>query len=406
MLDPRCTPIFHACSQSNLAPFLSLAFRAAWCFVLHLRSIATVLLSPFPVLRSLRSPLSNRRAQNDEARSSAERASRQTSMLAPSRAAPERPPTAESHARVLQRGRGRSRRACLELPAETRFADWWIGFGCGDRRSMSSSRAQLSESLLSPQAPRSLLVGRSPDPSDLDLDDSPPTIVRIEAAPSSSSARTRPPKKTPYCLEARIYIVLLLLESFVLIGTAVCALISVYTWERPPDDDGRSVSLSVVNTALVAITATCGMLYFGLDALRLQHRFQLFAAIGAHTSIVFFVFIHWRSSDLGVWFRRVSGGTLVMVCVCEVAYIGLSVPVLKSFGRRMFDRLRSSSVAMSAMYQTAAIYFSLLKIDCYLQLLLVRRKHTDRDRARGRLYFSPSFLLPCAVSLPCLLLFR
>ena len=194
---------------------------------------------------------------------------------------------------------------------------------------------------------------------------------------ASTSMRVVQPQRTyaRISIAARVYLGLLLAESCMLLVAATVAVISVYRRNRIPDDEedqgGRDPSITVLNTALVSVMATCGTLFFAVDAVRLQHRFQLIASIVAHTSTISFVAIHWRSSDLGSYFRRASGYMLIIVCICEVVYIALSPSILKSFGRRMFDRLRSSRVDLAAKYKTAEIFLSLLKIDVYLQLLLV-----------------------------------
>lgn len=110
---------------------------------------------------------------------------------------------------------------------------------------MATPRAQLTESLLvrPPAQSRSPIALDSPL-SDTDESQPVTTIVHI------NTFAVQPRKKTPYSLSARIYIVILLLESFVLLGTAICALISVYTCQSHSGSLEHRVECS---TALVAL---------------------------------------------------------------------------------------------------------------------------------------------------------
>lgn len=175
----------------------------------------------------------------------------------------------------------------------------------------------------------------------------------------------------PLSVWSRVFITLLSVESAVLMATAVIALVYAYQDADVTPNGGRSISSSIVMTAVVAMAATIGVLFFGLEAtVRLQHRFQLLASIFAHATIVAYVFVHWRSSDLGEWFEGVGIYTLAMVVCCQVVYLALAYPVIQSFGRRMYSRLRNSRPELIALYTTSEIFFCLLKIDVFLQLLL------------------------------------
>lgn len=171
-------------------------------------------------------------------------------------------------------------------------------------------------------------------------------------------------------LPCKIFIVSICVESLLLFIVAVVSVCYIFATHQQPQGS-RDLNLSVIDTALVNITAIVGSLYFSIDSIRLQHRFQYMISIIAHSFTLVYVLIHWRSSDLGQVFASLSLSILILVSICEVLYLALSYSILNSFGRRMFSRLRNSKPEFINMYKTTAIFFSLLKLDVYLQLLLL-----------------------------------
>jgi hypothetical protein len=200
----------------------------------------------------------------------------------------------------------------------------------------------------------------------------PAALNRIVVSPRIPA---QPTGARPWALPSKLFLGLLSFEFFILIVTAITA--SFYVLQ---DDDAseiqqqegvRDIKVAVLNTALVAIAACIGVFYFAIDSIRLQHRFQFIASILAHLTIVSYVVVHYRSSDLGRFFGTVSLYTLVLVCLCQATYFALAWWILESFGRRMFERLRNAQLAMIGYYQTQEVYFSMLKIDVFMQILLL-----------------------------------
>lgn len=168
------------------------------------------------------------------------------------------------------------------------------------------------------------------------------------------------------CASAQIYAALMTLECVGLI--ALCLLSLVYAGLHSEDEpDAHSVQY----TSITALVASCALLYFSLDAVLLENVFQFYASQLLHCLITAYVIWHWlgHGEDLGRMYQRFSLAVMIAVCVFQALYLLLLRPVKESFGYRMY-KLLGGNAAIRPLYRTASIFFTLLKLDFALGVLM------------------------------------
>jgi hypothetical protein len=113
-----------------------------------------------------------------------------------------------------------------------------------------------------------------------------------------------------------------------------------------------------------------GFFYFAIDSILLENVFQFWVSIVIHTIITMFVAWFHFEEELGSFVNDFTVYVLGVVVVLEFVYLGLSPFVQKAFGWRLYKRI-GTKAAMQEMYRTASFFFSLLKLDLFLGILLV-----------------------------------
>lgn len=122
----------------------------------------------------------------------------------------------------------------------------------------------------------------------------------------------------------------------------------------------------------MAIVASCALLYFSLDSILLENIFQFYCSLALHALITAYVIWHYlgNGDDLGVMYNRISLWVMVGVCTFQLAYLLLAYPVKETFGWRLYKKI-GGNVAIRPLYRTASIFFSLMKLDFALGVILV-----------------------------------
>lgn len=159
---------------------------------------------------------------------------------------------------------------------------------------------------------------------------------------------------------SKAYALLATIEALGLVGICVAAL--VFGQDEP--DDVRYV-------AITAIAATLGFLYFALDSILLENQFQFWASIVCHLLIDLFVIYNYvgqvTESRL---FKKASLGLMIAVSICQATYIALGPYVNNSFGWFIYKRVGPNPHEQE-LYRTAQVFFSVLKLDFLLNVILV-----------------------------------
>jgi hypothetical protein len=124
-------------------------------------------------------------------------------------------------------------------------------------------------------------------------------------------------------------------------------------------------------TAITSMVATLALLYFALDSILLENIFQFYTSIALHMLICAYVIWHKVSGvSLSSLYDRISLYVLIGVCVFQALYLALAWPVKDTFGWRLWKRIGGNR-SLRPIYRTASIFFSLLKLDFVLGVLLV-----------------------------------
>lgn len=76
------------------------------------------------------------------------------------------------------------------------------------------------------------------------------------------------------------------------------------------------------------------------------------------------------STGLGVLYDRISLYVMIGVCIFQLAYLLLIYPVQQTFGWRLYKKI-GGNASIRPLYRTATIFFTLLKLDFALGVLLV-----------------------------------
>lgn len=83
-----------------------------------------------------------------------------------------------------------------------------------------------------------------------------------------------------------------------------------------------------------------------------------------------YVVWHYISTGLGQLYDKISLYVMIGVCIFQLAYLLLIYPVQETFGWRLYKRI-GGNAAIRPLYRTASIFFTLLKLDFALGVLLV-----------------------------------
>jgi len=161
----------------------------------------------------------------------------------------------------------------------------------------------------------------------------------------------------------QIYALLVVIECVSLLSLCVISLLYA---RSSHDNDATSVEY----TSVTAMVSTAALLYFSLDAILLENIFQFAAAQIMHMLIVAYVAWHYAVTGLGRLYDRISLYVMIGVCAFQLAYLVLWYPVAQAFGWRLYKKL-GSSAAIRPLYKTATIFFTLLKLDFALGLILL-----------------------------------
>jgi Flp pilus assembly pilin Flp len=156
---------------------------------------------------------------------------------------------------------------------------------------------------------------------------------------------------------------LVVVESVSLLSLCVISLL----YAKSSDDEDAT---SVEYTSVTAMVATTALLYFSLDSILLENIFQFAASQIMHMLIVAYVAWHYAVTGLGKLYDTISLYVLIGVCAFQLAYLVLIYPVSQAFGWREYKKL-GSSVTIRPLYRTATIFFTLLKLDFALGVLLL-----------------------------------
>jgi hypothetical protein len=164
-----------------------------------------------------------------------------------------------------------------------------------------------------------------------------------------------------------LYVALVLVES---LGLIVLSCLSL--WYAHSHVDEEVDAHSVEYMSITAMVAASALVYFSADSVLLENVFQFYTSLVLHGLITAYVIWHYlgNGDDLGVMYDRISLWVMIAVCVFQAAYLALIYPVQTQFGWRLYKKV-GGNVAIRPIYRTATIFFSLLKLDFALGLILV-----------------------------------
>lgn len=165
----------------------------------------------------------------------------------------------------------------------------------------------------------------------------------------------------------RVYVVLVLIETISLM--VLCGL-SIYSARVHADEETDAHSVEA--TSVVAMVASAALLFFASDSILLENVFQFYTSQVLHGLITAYTIYHYTENgdDLGHLYQRFSLWVMIAVCIFQGAYLALAWPVHTQFGWRLYKKI-GGNIAIRPLYRTATIFFSLLKLDFALGVLLM-----------------------------------
>jgi len=147
--------------------------------------------------------------------------------------------------------------------------------------------------------------------------------------------------------------------------TEIICLIGLFISMLNSTDDSDTIY-----TAISSIATTLGFLYFALDSILLENIFQFAVSIVCHILIsIYAVYNYYYGNMPNDTIRLMSMCIAIGTWCMQLIYFGLAYFVKESFGWRLYKRVGGNS-ALQANYQTSQIFFSLLKLDFLLAVLL------------------------------------
>jgi len=164
-----------------------------------------------------------------------------------------------------------------------------------------------------------------------------------------------------------VYISLVIIECLILLTISIITLILSRNNSDSDKEDEHEISRY---GATVAVTCTLGFLYFSVESIYTESLFQFWASIVSHLLITVYICYHYFIDNLGSLFHSISLTLLILVLVFQSVYAIIARKVHRSFGWQIYSCI-GANLLLKRVYKTYLIYNSLLKLDCFLTVLLV-----------------------------------
>jgi len=127
---------------------------------------------------------------------------------------------------------------------------------------------------------------------------------------------------------------------------------------------------SLYYEAALCIFATAGFFYFASDAVYRENQFQLGVSIFVHMIILCYVVWHYKWPNLGYVFSQFALALVVTTTVFTAIFLLMFRNVADTFGWRAIRRV-GASVDLNVLYSNAELFFSLIKLDILIGVLLL-----------------------------------
>lgn len=160
----------------------------------------------------------------------------------------------------------------------------------------------------------------------------------------------------------KFLVFLILLETIALY--TLCTLLYIY-----PDESGNELGIVY---ATLGIICTTGFLYFGIDAVLVENKFQFIAFHVVTWLLTIFFFIESiRNGDkFGPIWEKARWPILSAVCTFQGLYTALAVPVYRSFGFYAY-KVVGGSVPLLRAYTRLRAFLTLLRGDILMCILVL-----------------------------------
>lgn len=137
-------------------------------------------------------------------------------------------------------------------------------------------------------------------------------------------------------------------------------------WIFSHSDQDKTIQTYGILSLYVALTFAI----FAMDSVIFENEFQFIASIAA--SVILSLYVSYYV--LFAFMRDAWKSFIFVVCIVNLSFlaihIGMARFVYKSFGYRIYKKF-GANAAMQEIWRTAQVYFSLLKFDLFMALLLM-----------------------------------
>eukprot|EP00808_Paulinella_micropora_P004010 g81237.t1 len=174
-----------------------------------------------------------------------------------------------------------------------------------------------------------------------------------------------PPQKCEWMRQlpcvSKVLALLCLVELLVVVGTATACLV----YYKNASEQEELIFVSVMS-----ILSTLVYVFFVIDSIRFENKFQFACAVVIHTIMLLYSIWFVIAPSLGDFFTLVSYIVLGTTIFFQAIIMVLGCVVADRFGFLIYHRV-GTKIPLQSMYQTASVFFSLLKLDLATGLLLL-----------------------------------